>query len=328
MNYPSSKEQIECALESEFPHPSIIEDLYLIPAPGFLPRWLDLYDADEDTRKAGLAVLESGGGWEEIRAAIEPYATDDDGKYSDFYRQIVFRALGTQSKFISQNSRLTLLNSLASAKIFLSEYAFQPGHKTAIFKIFESAGNSQLFEVWLTCHLNISFCEHILHFPANPNISLDRVVKMCKPLIGKHPLEPRPKKFNSEEFKKLSNERRVAYSHRFRLYDTWEWIEYEVRAKVDPTGTRFLGANLPFKTRHSSDKKATTAAKKIIKAEASKFGVSPESVDTKPESLIVAQCLYCYEFRVESALGGNGVVSRYCPHCAGLDREFWKIWKK
>jgi hypothetical protein len=40
---------IEWALFPEFPHPSIIEDLVLIPTPADLPRWLELYDADDQT---------------------------------------------------------------------------------------------------------------------------------------------------------------------------------------------------------------------------------------------------------------------------------------
>jgi hypothetical protein len=95
---------IERTLIPIFPHPSIIEDLGLIPIPSDLHRWLEVYDAGDETKKAANEALKNDGGWETIRLAIELYELDCDGKYSDLYRQVVFRSLGTDKKNIDAES--------------------------------------------------------------------------------------------------------------------------------------------------------------------------------------------------------------------------------
>ncbi len=310
------------ALIPEFPHPSIFEDLVLIPTPADLPRWLELYGAGDKTREAVNDVLKNGGDWDAIRRVIEPHESNDEDEYSDLYRQVVFRSLGTKEKIINVESSHILRKYLVSLRIFLNEYAFQPGHKTAIFKIFENADRSKLFKPWLICRYHISFCYQSLPFPAAKNYKLDRIVNMCKPLIGKHPFEPLLKRFDKEAHEKLLNEQ-IFYSQRFRLFDTWKWIQDEIEGKVDPTGMRIHEASLPFMLRRGSDKKAAAASKKAMKVEALKFGVEYES-----GGLILVQCFYCYQLREESFPSGNGVIHRYCSNCAQSEREFWKIWKK
>jgi hypothetical protein len=313
---------VEWALIPEFPHPSIIEDLVLIPTPADLPRWLESYDADKATREVAIEALNNGGGWETIRLAIEPHAGKYEEGYSDLYRQVVFRSLGTDEKTINAESGLILSEYLISLKIFTDKHAFQPGQLEAIFKIFEEADKTELFENWLICHLHISFCELSLPFPIANKHKLDPIVKICKPLRKKHPLQPLPKRFDLASAKKLLNEQ-IIYKHRFRLFEIWKWIEKEIMRKVDPTGIRFVKANLPFMMRHDSDKKAATAAKKAIKAEAVKSGFNCQS-----GGLILAQCVYCYQLRVESLPSGNGVVKRHCSNCGELEKKFWTIWKK
>ena len=310
---------IEWALSPEFPHPSILEDLVLIPTPDVLPCWLNLYKVDDATREAATKALENGCGWKSIRLAIEPYKDLD----VELYQQVVFRSLGTQAKTIDPSSTQILSRYLASLKIFLNEHAFlQPGHQKAILKIFENAGQSNLFKPWLICDLHISFCNSSLPFPTAKNYKLDRIVDMTKPLKGRHPIQPLPKRFDLKGSEKLLNEQMI-YSQRFRLFDTWKWIQDEIERKVDPTGMRFIEANLPFMLRLGSDKKTETAAKKAMKAAALKFGI-----DYGSGGLILAQCFYCYQLREESLTSGNGVIHRYCSDCADLEKKFWTIWKK
>jgi hypothetical protein len=313
---------IERALIPIFPHPSIIEDLGLIPIPSDLHRWLELYDADKATREAAIEALNNGGGWETIRLAIEPHAGKYEGGYSDLYRQVVFRSLGTDKKNIDAKSVRILSEMIPSLVIFLGKHTFQPGQEEAILKIFERAGKSEQFPAWKFCHLNISFCENILPYPTATNHKLDPIVKMVKPLIGKHRFQPPPKKFDLEGAKKLLNEQ-IIYKQRFRFFDTWKWIKKEIMRDVDPTGMRFIEAISPFMLRLNSDKRSATAAKKAIKAEAVKFGF-----DYQSGGLILAQCVYCYQLRVESLPSGNGVVKRHCSNCGELEKKFWTIWKK
>jgi hypothetical protein len=256
--------------------------------------------------------LKNGGRWEAIRLAIEPH---EDGEYSDLYRQVVFRSLGTEEKTINAESARILSESLTSSKIFLNKYAFQPGHRTAIFKIFEKAGESYLFKPWLICHYHISFCELSLPFPAAKNYRMDRIVKISNPLIGRHPIQSLPTKFDIKGVEQLLDEK-IICKQKFRLFHTWDWMEKEIMSKVDPTGMKFIKANLPFMLRRDSDKKIKTAAKKMMNANALEFGVDIESGAAKKwmsaaSELIVAQCVYCYQLREESLPSDNGVVSRY-----------------
>jgi hypothetical protein len=316
-----TEKQIEWtwAVIPEFPHKSITEDLLSIPVLDVLPRWLEVYNATKETREAAIETFKSGGDWEAIRLAIEPFAKEFD---TELYRQVIFRSLGTQEEIINRSSINILKEHIYSVKFWSDKFEFFPRQEDAIFKIFDRAGESKLFEYWRRCRKNLVFCESSLPFPANRKYRLDPVKKMCNPIIGIRSGQALPKRFDKQRSEKFMDELCI-YRHRFRLFDTWETLKKAVESKVDPTGMRLTEAYSPFFNRYCSDKKAASLTRKVEKAEALKFGI-----DYKPVDVIIAQCFYCYQLRVESPPSGNGVIHRYCSNCGELEREFWKIWKK
>jgi hypothetical protein len=298
----------------ELIHPSIFEDLGCIPTTEALPRWIEVFEANGDTKKAAIRALETGGDWEAIRKAIAPHATAYGGERSELYRQVTFRALGTQEKIISGESIRLLSEYAASLILFLTSHGFPPGQEEAILDIFECAGWSESrFKAWKKLHLNIQFCEQILPYPASPGMSIDRVYKTCKPLIGKSPITQLPKRFGGEGAAKLLKLGAV-YSQRFRLYDNWQKIDRMVWERIDPTGAKFV--SLPLFRKLLSNKRIETKAAKLITA-----------VDIKQQSSILAQCFYCFELRNESANQPNGIVPRSCPKCKGQESKFERLMK-